>query len=134
MTLILKDHQYNKVPEDYKQTTPESIHTEIEKKYEEDDKKLEDEMDNEYFTSITSQERLAEILGSLSQENVIDLVMGKKVNGIKLDKNQKRELKFAIKRDADSEEIYGILASVLGANLPSLKGGISTKKHIGINK
>lgn len=54
-----------------------------------------------------------EIVSKLEQDDVFDLVMGKKVNGIKLDKETRRELKFAIKRDANSEEILAILTSFI---------------------
>lgn len=72
-------------------------------------------MDDAFFQIPVNVE---EVLQDLSQDDVIDLVMGKNVKGIKLDKMQRRELKFAIKRDADSEEIASILGSF-----------ISTKGH-----
>ena len=72
-------------------------------------------MDDAFFQIPVNVE---EVLQDLSQDDVIDLVMGKNVKGIKLDKMQRRELKFAIKRDADSEEIAIILGSF-----------ISTKGH-----
>ena len=53
-------------------------------------------------------------LAKLSQDDIINLVMGKHINGIKLEKNERRELKHAIKRDADGDEIGGMLASYIG--------------------
>jgi hypothetical protein len=70
-------------------------------------------MDDEYFVPDID---VNEILEKLSQEDVIELVMGKKIQGIKLDKIQRREMKFAIKRDAPSEEIWGMLGSFLGGD------------------
>jgi hypothetical protein len=108
----VKAHQFNPVPEDYKQTTSQSIRTEIDKeKYEDEEKKAEDLMAEDYFQMPVDVEA---ILQDLNQEDVIDLVMGKKVKGIKLDKLERRELKFAIKRDAETEEIASILAGFLG--------------------
>lgn len=102
------------MPVDYQQTTPDSIVSEIHKRdYIEDDKRLENDMDEDYFQIPVNIE---EILENLNQDDVMDLVMGKKVQGIKLDKNQKRELKFAIKRDADTDEIASILATFFGRN------------------
>jgi hypothetical protein len=68
-------------------------------------------MDDEYFVPDID---VNEILEKLSQEDVIELVMGKKIQGIKLDKIQRREMKFAIKRDAPSEEIWGMLGFIFG--------------------
>lgn len=86
--------------------------SEIEKeKYTEEEKKVEELIEDEFFQPPSN---VAEILEDLGQDDVLDLVMGKKVKGIKLDKLQRRELKFAIKRDADTDEIFSILASFLG--------------------
>lgn len=121
-----KCHQFNQVPEDYKQTTSHSIRSEIEKeRYVDEEKKVENLMEEDFFQMPVDVEGIIE---NLSQEDVIDLVMGKKVNGIKLDKMQRRELKFAIKRDAETDEIASILSSFLG------RGGqtfISLKKKAG---
>lgn len=107
-----KAHQFSKVPDDYKQTNSHSMRSEIEKeKYTEEVKKTEDLIEEDFFQIPVDVDA---ILEDLNQEDVLDLVMGKKVKGIKLDKLQRRELKFAIKRDAESDEIAGILASFLG--------------------
>jgi len=111
------------VPQDYQQTTPESIHTEGEKQYIQEEKILEDDMDDEFFELPVD---VGGMLEGLSQDDVIDLVMGKNVNGIKLDKFQRRELKFAIKRDAESDEIAAMLGSFLGKTGQSKV--INTKK------
>lgn len=80
-------------------------------------------MDDEFFEPPVD---VGGILENLTQDDVINLVMGKNVNGIKLDKFQRRELKFAIKRDAESDEIAAILGSFLGKTTQS--SVINTKK------
>lgn len=102
------------MPVDYQQTTPDSLVSEAHKRdYIEEDVKLENDMDDDYFQAPVDVEGIIE---NLTQDEVMDLVMGKKVQGIKLDKGQKRELKFAIKRDADTDEIASILATFFGRN------------------
>lgn len=119
----LKSQRFNRPPADYQQTTSASMHTEMEKqKYTAEDKVIEEAMDDDYFHLEADVDA---ILQDMTQEDVFDLVMGKKVKGLKLDKVQRRELKFAIKRDADTDEIMGLIASFLG------RGG---KKFISIKK
>lgn len=115
--------RFNPVPADYQQTTSESMHTLMDKlKYTEEGKVIENAMDDEYFQMAVDVESL---LQDMTQDDVFDLVTGKQVKGVKLDKLQRREIKFAIKRDADTEEIMSLLGSFLG------RGGqtfINTKK------
>jgi hypothetical protein len=112
----LKKYQFNQIPDDYVQTTPESIKIETEKEYIEEEKKVETGVDAEYFQPEVD---IDEILSNLTQDDIIKLIMGTKINGVRLDKLQRRELKFAIKRDASSEEIEVLLSSYLKANYRS---------------
>ena len=105
-----RSHQFNKVPDEFVQTTPESISTVADKQYVAEDKQLENAMDSQYFQPEVDVDAMLE---KLSQDDVIGLVSGLKINGIKLDKMQRRELKFLIKRDAPSEAIWGMLGSFL---------------------
>jgi len=61
-----------------------------------------------FFNEIQDEEEKIDV-SEFDQQDVMDLVTGKLVNGIKLDKNKRREIKFAIKRDAESEEIFMML-------------------------
>lgn len=122
----MQAQRVNHVPDDYQQTTSQSIHSQIQKeKYTEENQAIENALDNEFFQESVDVDG---ILGGLGQEDVIDLVMGKKVQGIKLDKFQRRELKFAIKRDAETEEIMGMLAGFVGSGDTKF---INTKRAAG---
>ena len=71
---------------------------------------MEHQQNNEFFGNTNIIREMEEneeenIVDMLAQEDILDLVKGKTVLGIKLDKEQRQLLKFAIKRDESTDAI-----------------------------
>lgn len=70
-------------------------------------------LDKEYGAEAQQRDDEEEFINNLTEEDVLDLLEGKKVMGKKLTKPQKRELKFAIKGNALPAEVLLALHSFI---------------------
>ena len=52
----------------------------------------------------------------MTEKDILGLIEGRKVKGYKLDKGQRRELKFKVMQEVNEMEIKDLLASYLFAN------------------
>jgi len=66
----------------------------------------------------------------MSEDDIVDLVAGKTVYGIKLNKNFRRELKFAIKRETKTDVIEAMITDyIYGSNAHEKKLGMKNKNQ-----
>lgn len=70
----------------------------------------------------------------LTDDNVLDLLEGKKVNGIKFDKNLRREVKHAIKRQEDIDVLDILCRDGVTVNNVKLNNSSMTGKALYKNK
>lgn len=107
-------------------TQSNNISTNIKfKKYQTEDTINENRIDDQFFgdnQKIPGMDDDEEnVIEMMSEEDIVDLVTGKSVFGVKLDKNQRREVKWAIKRDETTDVIEAMLMSyVYGENYNKL--------------
>lgn len=57
--------------------------------------------DGEFFETQTREEIVDQLMETLDDDDLVELMEGKKVKGVKLDKNLRREIKHMIKRNED---------------------------------
>ena len=50
-----------------------------------------------------------EVVGMLGEEDFLDIIEGKKIEGIKITKEMKKEIKFAMKRGCKAPELRKLL-------------------------
>ena len=101
--------QFNDVPEKFEPHQVVLVNEKdnkgkIYKSVEHQDKELE----AGFFEDEVDEEDLFDVY-ELDQEDIINLVRGQRVKGVKLGKDQRRDLKWSIKRDADGETLLQML-------------------------
>lgn len=73
------------------------------------------EKDLQIIADVDGEERnrKIEFLTRMDENDIVELIEGKTVEGIKLQKGERRELKFLVKGDAKTEQIVALLKSFL---------------------
>lgn len=69
-------------------------------------KKQEKVLDEQFFDKVETQiSEQDEAIKMMTEDDLLDLIEGKLVGGLKLKKDQRKELKFAMKRGETVEDI-----------------------------
>lgn len=100
-----QEYQYADIPDDFFAKSQLQNSKDNKGRVYKSAKEQTEELNQKFFVQ---EEEIFDV-SQLDQDNVISLVTGKRVYGYKLNKNQRRELKWAIKRDEDSEFIFKML-------------------------
>lgn len=77
-----------------------------------------EQVNSEFFEGIAEVDVID--VYSLNQDEIIGLIKGDRVQGAKLEKNDRRELKFAIKRDTETHELLEMLDGMLNGKRSEL--------------
>lgn len=85
--------------------------------------------DLEVIADVESEDRKVkvEFLTTLGEDDIVGLIEGKTVEGIKLTREERRELKFLAKRNPPVQQVIGLLKSFLFK--PPSDIGVKGKKH-----
>jgi len=102
------------------------------KTYNAEGRYMEQQINSEFFGNANIVKELEEndednIVDMLSEEDILDLVKGKTVLGLKLDKEQRQQLKFAIKRDEETDKILMMIEEYVYGRRATKYEGFETK-------
>lgn len=109
-------HSGSKIDEEYMNYTKAPHRNIKSKRFGHENMYMEQKQNSDFFGNTNAIRELEEeneenVVDMMSEEDILDLVKGKTVLGIKLDKAQRQELKFAIKRDEDTDRILEMIES-----------------------